>query len=220
VEHSCYQCGAEVEDGIPFCPKCSAPQIRVALPEPAVIPSVPAGDDAFEAAPIPYTRAGLANRIDWSQALPSVAWAVLLAAVLTLVTFGSLGLGMLVAGALSVVLYRRRHPNLNLSAWAGARLGALTGALGFGVLLTGLAIAVVGFHFGAKLHDLMITALEQYVTRNPTPQSQQMIELFKTSEGFALMATFGVILTFFACVAFSSAGGALSAVLFRRKNRL
>jgi hypothetical protein len=127
---------------------------------------------------------------------------------------------MLVAGALAVVLYRRRHPSLNLSAWTGARLGAATGALGFGVLLVGLGVAVLGFHAGPKIHDAMIAALEQYVARNPTPQSQQVIELFKTSDGFALMATFGLLLTLLACVAFASAGGALSALLFRRKNQV
>lgn len=213
MEHSCYQCGAQVEDGIAFCPGCNAPQIRVAVAEPAA----PAG--VFAEEPIAAISPVLANRIDWGQALPSVTWAVLLAAVLTLVTFGSLGLGMLVAGAFSVVLYRR-HAHLNLSAWAGACLGAFTGALGFGVILIALAVAVFGFHTGAKIQDLMLNAMEQYVARNPTPQSQQVIELFKTSDGFVLMVTLGLIMTFLACVAFSSAGGALGAFFFRRKHRL
>jgi len=215
VEHSCEQCGGQVEDGVPFCPKCGAPQIRVALPEPTAAPSVLIGDDA----PI-VVSLGPVNRIEWSRALPSVAWAVTIAGVLTLFTFGSLGLGMLVAGAISVVLYRRTRPGSNLTTWAGARLGALTGAMGFGVILFGLAVAIFGFHAGARIHDLLLNAMEQYVARHPAPQSQQVIELFKTSDGFALMMTMGLILTFLACVAFSSAGGALSAFFFRRRHRL
>src|SRR5271170_3368495 len=31
VEHSCRQCGAQVEDGRPFCPQCRAPQIHVQI---------------------------------------------------------------------------------------------------------------------------------------------------------------------------------------------
>jgi hypothetical protein len=211
VEHACYQCGAPVEDGIPFCPKCTAPQIRVAIPEPPAATAL-----EINAEPLPGFVPTLANRIDWPQALPSVAWAVLLAGVLTLFTFGSLGLGMLVAGALSVVLYRRNHRGFNLSAGAGARLGAMTGTLGFGVILVGLAVAVFIFHAGAKIHGLLLTAMQDYMARHPNPDSQQVLELFKTPTGIV----FALILALFTCVAFSTAGGALGALFFRRKHRL
>ena len=35
MDHPCYKCGHSVEDGKPFCLECGAPQIRVAMPEPA-----------------------------------------------------------------------------------------------------------------------------------------------------------------------------------------
>jgi hypothetical protein len=214
VEHTCHQCGAAIEEGLIFCPKCNAPQIRVTLPE----PSAPLMNAA--APPLHVPSLPLANRIQWSEALPAVGGAVLLAAVLTLITVGSLGLGMLVAGALAVVFYRRSHPYLNLTAGLGARLGAFTGAVGFILGLVALAVAVLGFHAGPKFHDAVLKAIEQYVARNPAPQSQQVIEMFKTSDGFALMVTGGLIFVLLACVAFSTAGGALTALLFRRKNRL
>jgi hypothetical protein len=208
VEHPCYQCGVQVEDGIAFCPKCNAPQIRVSLPEPAVPAAVAAEDGA-----ISNVASAPADRIEWSQALPSVGWAVLLSGLIAL---GSLGLGMLVAGALAVVLYRRGHRGVNLSVWAGARLGVLTGSLGFGVILVGLAFAIFFLHAGAKIQDLMLAAMEQYMARHATPNSQQVIDLLKTSSG-VIFALFLALLT---CVAFASIGGALGALFFRRKPRL
>ena len=38
MEQPCYKCGQTVEEGIPFCPHCSAPQIRVVVAEPAPPP--------------------------------------------------------------------------------------------------------------------------------------------------------------------------------------
>jgi len=211
VEHSCYQCAAQVEDGIPFCPKCGAPQIRVAVPEAIAVASAPVHEESpISASLSPDTR------LDWSQALPAVAWAVVLAGLVTLLTFGSLGIGMLVAGAISVVFYRRRRAGLNISAGAGARLGALTGTLASALILVALGVAAFVFHKGAGIHAFLLSALEQYAARHPSPQSQQVIDLFNSPEGFA----FGLICTFLVCVAFSSAGGALGAVVFRRRSRL
>jgi hypothetical protein len=212
VEHSCEQCGALVEEGVVFCPKCNAPQIRVSLPEAPIV--VPAAGE-----PLVYRPGIQESRIEWVQAFAAVGWAVLIASVLTLATVGSLGLGMLAAGALTVVFYRRRRPFLNLTAGLGARLGALAGAVGFGLAMLVLAVGILGFHEGPKIHDEVLKALQDYVAHHPAPQSDQVIEMFKTPDGFRLMVSFGLLFTMLACVAFSSVAGALSAWLFRRRNK-
>lgn len=195
-----------------FCPKCSAPQIRVSTEE--VFPV------AGPAEPLIYQPAAPTNRIEWSSAWAAIGWAVALACVVTLITVGSLGLGMLVAGALSVVFYRRRHPLLNLTASMGARLGAVAGALGFAVGLVGLAVAILGFHAGPKVHDTLVTAVERSVASHPMPGSQEFLESFKTSQGFATWGTVGLVFSLMLCVGFACVGGALGALLFRRRKRM
>ncbi|MGH9648361.1 MAG: hypothetical protein ACRD4E_16270, partial [Bryobacteraceae bacterium] len=64
MEHPCKKCGAEVEDGTPFCPQCRAPQIHVQL---AASLGEPAQSDAAAdtaAAPFP----GLSRPPDFDHA--------------------------------------------------------------------------------------------------------------------------------------------------------
>ncbi len=37
MDHPCHKCGQSAEDGVPFCSHCGAPQIRVAMAEPAPV---------------------------------------------------------------------------------------------------------------------------------------------------------------------------------------
>src|SRR6201999_4567658 len=110
------------------------------------------------------------------QAFAAVGWALLLASFLTLITVGSLGLGMLAAGSLTVVFYRRKRPFLRLTTGLGARLGALAGVVGFAIALVALAVGILGFHEGPRLHEEVLKALQEYVARHPAPQSDQVIE--------------------------------------------
>ncbi len=126
---------------------------------------------------------------------------------------------MVVAGALSIVLYRRYQPDVHLTAGIGAKLGAFTGVLGSGAMLAALAVATGIFHAGGRLHQAFMEAVQQYIARSPDQQKEQVLEILKTSDGFALMLTLGLIVTCIACVVFSSAGGALTAVLLRHKRR-
>jgi len=128
------------------------------------------------------------------------------------------GLGMLAAGFLSVVLYRRSCPLDHVSAGVGARLGALSAALGFGTLAAVLALLAV-FRPG-QIRASLLNAVQEYAARNPDPRMQQVLELFKTAEGFAVMMVLGLAMTFAAFLIFSSLGGVIGAVLLRRKDRL
>src|SRR4051812_25940291 len=97
VEHNCYKCNAPVEEGITFCPQCSAPLIRVSLPE------------APDLSPAP-SPVGITSGIQWSRALGPTAMAGFIASILMLFPLGAFGLGMILAGVLSVVFYRWRNP--------------------------------------------------------------------------------------------------------------
>ena len=97
-----------VEEGVAFCPQCSAPQIRVVIAEPVPAPlafaAATASQDS-EVLPASQTVPVLALPMQWSEALRPCALAALVA---TLLMF--LGLNPFVAmfsgGFLSVLCYR------------------------------------------------------------------------------------------------------------------
>jgi hypothetical protein len=214
VEHPCYKCGASVEDGIAFCSRCHAPQIRVAGPAPltpvATTPNGTIEESASYTTPLP-------TALDWHEALPSAGIA-LLAGIFIIAVSKSTGLGMLAIGFLTVVLYRRRSPLTHLTAGMGARLGALAGGLGFGVLAAILALWTA-FRSGKEIHDAFLNYIQQNSASSSDPRMQQVIDLFNTPDGFAFIMILTLIMTLIAFLIFSSAGGALGAFLLYRKDR-
>jgi hypothetical protein len=212
VEHPCYKCGASVEDGTPFCARCNAPQIRVAGAAP--LPPIAATP---EAAIENYTsHAQSPSALEWAQALPCAGLSLVVAIFLIAVT-KSAPLGMFAAGFLAVVLYRRRCLATHVTAAMGARLGALTGALGFGAVAASLALWTA-FRSGKEIHDAFLTYLQQNA-QSSDPRVQQVIELFNTPEGFTFIMIFSLIVTLVAFLIFSSLGGAIAAFLLHRKDR-
>jgi hypothetical protein len=165
----------------------------------------------------PYLMVGPAPRIDWSKALPATALAGLIAAVLMMTPLAAFGLGMLIGGSLSVVFYRRRNPVANVTPRMGSRLGMASGAIG-GVIFTVLLFAATALlHGWEQIREKVIEVVAQTAARNPDPQAQQALEFFKTEQGISLLVASGLVVTFIAFVIFSGLGGALGAVLLRRK---
>jgi hypothetical protein len=210
VDHSCDKCGASLEEGVAFCPQCSAPQIRVSGRE--QIPEMEVPGQA-----IPPAEADI-DTIQWPHALPSAAQAGLIAAILMLIPLGGFGLGMIAAGVLSVLLYRRRVPAANLTPGMGARLGAVSGTLGFAIFSIFTAIEVALFHNGGELRADLLQAVQQSASRSSDPQAQQILEYLKSPPGLALVMTLGLMVMFGAFLIFSSLGGAIGAALLRRKH--
>jgi len=217
VEHSCYRCGAAVDEGITFCPQCNAPQIRVTVGEPITIPAI--DSDLEIKTPGSHANSPQISALQWSYALPAAALAGLIAAVMMMIPVGAFGLGMLAAGALSVMFYRRRNPAADVAPGMGARLGALSGALGFGVFAIFTAIEMLIFRSGGQLRDALLQAIQQSAARSSDPQAQQVLEYLKSPQGLALMMVLGFIMMGLAFLIFSSLGGALAAALLRRKDR-
>ena len=209
MEHACHKCGASVEDGTPFCPQCSAPQIRVGVIESA------AAEGSAEITVAPAAGHAGSTAIEWLHGWRSALIAVAVALGLTLLGT-PVGLGLLVAGFLSVLLYQRRLGAGNLSAALGAKLGALTGILGFGLGLILSLIAVK--RSGKQLQPTVLNMIQEYAAHDP--RLPQVIDLFKTPEGFAVTMVVGLGMLLVAFLLFSSLGGALGALLLRRKNHV
>lgn len=211
MEYACHKCGASIEEGTPFCPQCNAPQIRVAFGEVAsgsgIDPSVTV---------VPQAKPG----IQWAQALPAASLAGVIAALLMFIPLGAFGLGMTAGGILAVLFYKRRSPLSDITPGMGAKIGAASGALGFGLFAIFTAVEVLVFHSGGQLRTALLEAIQQSAARSSEPQAQQAIEYLKSPAGLALMMGLGLVLVLIMFLLLSSLGGAIAAAMSRRKGRL
>ncbi len=196
MEYPCHRCRASVEEGTAFCPHCA-----------------PVSQE------IPHTATEATSSIDWSRALVPATWGALVAISLIVTRLAAFGIAMLAAGALAVVFYHRRNRGASLSAGAGARLGAVSGALGFGILTIVFAFGTAVLHTGAELRQKMLDAVQQAASRSSDPQAAQAVEFLKTPQGLVVAVILGLILTFVAFVFFSGLGGVVGAAL-REKAQL
>jgi hypothetical protein len=208
VEHPCYQCNAPVEEGVAFCPQCNAPLIRVAVP-----------DETSELPlPLPLRPVLSAAGIQWPRALGPAAMAGFIASILMLFPLGAFGLGMILAGILSVVFYRWRNPGSTLTSGMGARLGAMSGLLGFVMFLFFAAISA-SLAGGSELRRILLQAVEQSAARANDPQSQRVLEFLRTPQGLAAVMIAGIAFAFVAFLVLTSLGGAIGAALLGRRPR-
>jgi hypothetical protein len=127
---------------------------------------------------------------------------------------------MLTAGFLAIVFYRRRVPIANLKPAKGARLGAVSGAFGFGMfaVLTSIEM-IISPRSGDEMRAQLLEALQQSASRTSDPQAQHMLEYFRTPPGLVLMMIIGLIFMFIAFVLLSALGGALGTALLGKKER-
>jgi len=213
VERPCYRCGALIEEGVPFCAGCGAPQIRVAgqnleIEQTADEPS----SRESAVAPVHYHPG-----IQWSLALRPTVIAGLIGALLMFTPLGVFGLSMLLAGAVSVFLYRRRSPWVNVTTGAGAKLGVASGFFGSIIFGWFAAMLVLIFHAGAQVRSVVIQALDQSAARNPDPEAQQVFQYLKTPQGLAAAGIFLAVFLLIFFVILAGAGGAIGAVMARRR---
>ncbi len=122
-------------------------------------------------------------------------------------------LWMLAGGAFAVALYRRRNPG-PISPGAGARIGAVSGLLGYIIFALTYSIMLLVTRGGGTLRDELMRRIQEVASRNPDPQAQEMMQRLMTPEGLAFIIAIGLVLFLFAFLALSSVGGALGAKLF------
>jgi hypothetical protein len=218
MDHQCYKCGQNIEDGKPFCPQCGAPQIRVAMAEAPAEPAQ-AGNIAapalghelsLEASGVPATS--LAR---WYQAQPAAlaAGVALLLMLLRLNPF----VAALGTGFLAVVFARGRSAG-GIRTMAGARLGALSGLLFFGMLTFLETLAVAVLHKGAEVRGQLIDKIQQAAARYPGPEVQPFLDFAKSPSGLAFLLGASLIFGFVAFIALGAIGGALGASFLGRRD--
>jgi hypothetical protein len=222
MENPCYKCGQTVDEGIPFCPHCSAPQIRVVLAEPAPPPlafaaATPSSDAA--ALPASQTIPVLALPMNWSQALRPCALAALIAFVVGLLS-QSLFLAMLSAGFLAVIFYGRPRSGIPLRASEASKIGALAGILCSVIVSLLIAFVVNIPDARAKMQDQCVEIFQKIATRFPAaPDIQASIDQLKTPRGFVDMLVEACIILFVLSILLGGLGGALGAAVLGRRGK-
>ncbi len=155
-----------------------------------------------------------APELHWAQASAPTIWAGLLEALFTI-----FGLGILAGGFFSVALYRRRNPEVMVTARLGTRLGLISGAIGFGIFAILRSIGLLVFHTGAALRDAVIQQLERTALQYSTPEAQQTLQYLKSPEGWALIVTLSTIFTVIAFLVLSMLGGMAGGAMLGPKDR-
>ncbi|MGB6500651.1 MAG: hypothetical protein WBG19_04540 [Thermoplasmata archaeon] len=211
-----------MEEGIPFCPHCSAPQIRVIVPEPAPAPAVsadplvtPQGSTPLPGSP-PLPEAAFSLR--WSNALQPCLLAALVATVLMVLGLNPF-VAMLSVGFLAVIFYRQRRPGTMVKAQAGAKLGALSGLLWYGMASI-LEVVIVGvLHKGSEIKTELMSRINQAATQTSDPQALAMFDRLKTPGGLEFLMLFGLVFALFAAIILAGLGGALGGAIFGRRDK-
>jgi hypothetical protein len=227
MDHPCYKCGQIVEDGKPFCLQCGAPQIRVAVPEPAM-PSVAGVISSDEPAiyaleqskvPEPLRPAGFFPGIEWPRGLRVCALAALISVVVMSFRLVVPLLAVLGAGVLAVIFYRHRSPDWKANGRSGAQLGAVTGLLCSSVIALACGIVFAVLQAGGQVREQALEALKQAASRSNDPQMQATLDLLMKPEGLAAKLILAVIGFFLISVVVGSVAGALTGAFLGRRKR-
>ena len=193
-----------IEDFIPFCPQCRAPQIRVisTIPVPQPVPS-----GILRRVTLPGVKFAGAAKVDWSNALPSAILAVLVASLITIAFIPIPAVGFLLVGVLSVVFYRQRNRAARITGWIGARLGAISGALAVGIL--------AALRFKLALYDEVQKRVQVAIESTSDPIARKTFQDFASQHPHALI-TFMAIFMAVVFLVLATIGGVLGAMLMNR----
>ncbi len=223
MEQPCYKCGQAVEEGVPFCPHCSAPQIRVVVAEPppsAAIAATGIAPASNGSAVLPMAQVSPGLPLRGAHVLRPCALAAIVACVLVL-----LGLNPFVAmvgvGFLAVVFYRQRLPGAPSNAIAGAGIGALGGLMFFAFIAAFMGLASAFPDFRTKFREQLIENAQKWAASRPAePQIQAALDQLKTPEGFLMSMILAGFIFLIICPLIASIGGALAGAVFGRRSKL
>ena len=207
-----------MEEGVPFCPHCAAPQIRVVMAEPVSTSQGGASGQDAGALPASQTVPVLAVPMRWSQAFRACGLAALIAFLLVLF---SPVVGMLAAGFLAVTFYRQHRPGIALRVAEAAKLGAFAGILCSCLLSFVFAGAATVPDARAKLQDEFIESIQKVTAWFPANPADMKaaIDQLKTPRGFATAVIELCVATFLLSIVLGGLGGALGSAILGRRDR-
>lgn len=205
-----------MEEGTPFCPHCSAPQIRVVIPDPG---QASAPSDANQN--VQPIAAAPGNTMPGAPHFASAMRPCVIAAMLGALSM-FLGLpfpaATLGAGFLAVALYRWRTAG-PVRAGLGARLGAISGALCFGVLTAFISLAATVPDLRSRMRDQFLEVIQKTAESRPgNTQVQAVLDQIKTPEGFITVLIIWSVLLLIFSIVLATVGGALGGAILSRRD--
>lgn len=220
MEQPCYKCGVAVEEGTPFCPHCSAPQIRVMIAEPAQAPadfsSVSINSQGEATLPASQTVPVLALPMHWSGALKPCALAALVASLLMVLGLNPF-VAMAAVGFMAVLFFRQRVAGTAIKTSAAAGIGAISGLLWFALSSVLEMSLMIFLHKGPELRSQIISRIDQAASQTTDPQVLALFDRFKSPGGLEFMIVCGFLFALVAAVTLASAGGMLAGAILGRR---
>ncbi len=210
-----------MEEQVPFCPACRAPQIKVSSGQDVSNPVEASAHDTWGASapprPLP-SAAGISQKIQWKSffriALPlAMANGLLTSLVLPL------GLLIFLPGSVlwAIAIYRRRVPG-PLSTGRGAKLGSVLGLLSFAPFAVFFSLWIS--HNRSQVHEAMVRAFQDAAAKNPDPGIQPMVQFFTgTTAGMVVITLLVLAFVLVLFLLFAAAAGALIVAFSRGKLR-
>lgn len=161
------------------------------------------------------------NKLVWRPALGAALVAGLVAAVGTSIPIIPLAmLCMFASGGLAVTLYRRRGNFRVVTPWMGAKLGVLSGGMGFGLLSVLSTFRLFAASERAELRAAFNAKMQETIGVTPDPGVREVLEQFRgyiaTDHGLILLMLFFLLVAAVFFLIFSALGGALGAAMFGR----
>ena len=152
------------------------------------------------------------GRVEWAQALPAAALGGVCLLMAARIPYAALGPAYLLGGAVAVMFYCRRKEH-QPTAGAGAKIGAVSGGLGF-LFPAILMLATLVY----RPEELRKLALDSMVSHGYDAQMVQQAEgILKTQAGLTFFVVLGVAVMFVIFVAGASIGGAFCAAWLRKR---
>ena len=217
MEHPCYKCGASVPEGTAFCKQCGAPQIRVVTAAAEAPAAPPAPESSETPAPSQPLRLPVipSSRVEWAQALPAAALGGVCALMALLIPYAVFGPAFLLGGAVAVMFYSRRRDR-SPTPGAGAKIGAVSGGLGF--LFSAIPLAATLVYRPEELRKSVLESVALMTSRGYDAQKvQQLQDILKTQAGLTFFVVLGVVVMFVVFVTGASIGGAFCAAWLRKR---
>jgi len=207
-----------VEEGVTFCPHCSAPQIRVIVAEPAARPAA-AREESSSSSVGAESVPTLAIPMSWWQSVQPCAMAGAIAAITMVAKLVVPVIAVIGAGFLAVAFFRRRAPEAAMNSRAGARLGALCGLFSSGITAILLSLKITLLHQGGEVRRMILDWIQQAAARYPDPQAQPTLDFLRSSGGMIFMLVFFLIFAFLVFLILGTLGGALGGAILGRRDR-
>jgi hypothetical protein len=209
-----------VEEGVPFCKQCGAPQIRVVGVEPPAeggVQTVDGSDRDLMAAPRLLHLSK--HSVQWSQAFPAALIGGLFSWMMSTVPYPLISLLFLAGGALAVRICVRRIQGWIPTVAAGAWIGAASGLCAF-LFAAIRTVAILKYRPEEVLREAL-DGFEQVAKFGFDPQTvHEMQELLKTPNGLAAYAASQLFVILIIFVVGLSISGGLYAAWLRRRTSL